>query len=134
MVQTLPSVGRFLGLYTRSGRTDIYYVHQLQAPARSAAVSSQSQEGDQVEVESRVSGIVIIMAVPSAVYQDVIDWALAQQTHDSSNDGAAPLTAPQRKALLLLHGTIKPPPCEPEVGDSNWVGLLNRKFILNTMN
>ncbi|KAI1854560.1 hypothetical protein JX265_007569 [Neoarthrinium moseri] len=69
------------------------------------------------------------MAVPSNIYQDVINWALAQQGHEAANGSPVTLPPAQRRALLDLHQLTRPAsaiPTEPEIGDTNWVGLLFR--------
>lgn len=69
-----------------------------------------------------------MMAMSSTVYQDVANWALAQQEHEQKNGEPAALTQAVRKALMDLHKLIKPSPVpkEPELGDTNWIGLLHR--------
>jgi hypothetical protein len=73
------------------------------------------------------------MTVASSVYESVIKWAFSQQQYEAANGHAAPITVAQRKALVDLHELItpRPPPAplqEPEIGDTNWVGLLHRTF------
>ncbi|KAI0128834.1 hypothetical protein BJ170DRAFT_594661 [Xylariales sp. AK1849] len=69
------------------------------------------------------------MSVNSVIYQDIISWAHSQQGFEAANGHAAPITPAQRKLLLDLHQIIKPlptPSTEPELDDTNWVGLLHR--------
>lgn len=71
------------------------------------------------------------MAVPSTIYQDVIDWALSQQTSEAVNGQPANLAPTVRKALLELHQLVKPAPstlAEPDLGDIDWISLLQRKI------
>jgi hypothetical protein len=50
------------------------------------------------------------------IYHNLMDWLKEQQAQQK------PLSDMQKKAIAAL---IAPPPTEPWVGDSNWVGLVN---------
>ncbi|KAH8673606.1 hypothetical protein BX600DRAFT_508850 [Xylariales sp. PMI_506] len=62
------------------------------------------------------------MEATPAIYQDIIKWATAQQ-HSKTK---SPISPAQRKALLDLHHLIATPHTSPDIGETNWVGLLHR--------
>lgn len=75
------------------------------------------------------------MSVSSAVYEDLINWARTQLDYEAANGHPPVLGQAQRQALLNLHAMVRPPSPtaaarEPEIGSTNWVGLLHREFCV----
>ncbi|RYP63617.1 hypothetical protein DL770_009350 [Monosporascus sp. CRB-9-2] len=62
--------------------------------------------------------------VPTPFYSRLQEWILQQQEYEATYSQPAPLTAVQRKLLSELELTVTPTPTEPEVGDTNWIGIL----------
>ncbi|RYP36826.1 hypothetical protein DL767_003216 [Monosporascus sp. MG133] len=62
--------------------------------------------------------------VPTPLYSRLQEWILQQQEFEAKYSQPAPLTAAQRKLLSELELTVTPTPTEPEVGDTNWIGIL----------
>jgi hypothetical protein len=68
------------------------------------------------------------VSVPASVYAAIQNWILQQQEHEATFSEPAPLTDAQRKAILDLELAVVPATAqqpEPEIGDVNWIGLLN---------
>ncbi|RYO74063.1 hypothetical protein DL764_010986 [Monosporascus ibericus] len=61
---------------------------------------------------------------PTPFYTRLQEWILQQQDYEAKHSQPAPLTAAQRKLLSELEVAVTPAPTEPQIGDTNWVGIL----------
>ncbi|RYP69240.1 hypothetical protein DL771_006208 [Monosporascus sp. 5C6A] len=62
--------------------------------------------------------------VPTPSYSVLQEWILQQQEYEAMHSRPAPLTAAQRRLLTELELALTVTPTEPEVGDTNWIGIL----------
>ncbi|KAI0887264.1 uncharacterized protein GGS22DRAFT_156576 [Annulohypoxylon maeteangense] len=65
--------------------------------------------------------------VSSKTYQRIQDWISQQQEYEATHSEPAPLTEAQRKLLEKLEISLPPempPTPEPELGEPNWIGVL----------
>lgn len=65
----------------------------------------------------------------STLYAQVKAWIAQQEAFEQTAKQPAPLTNAQRKALELLRAPISVTP-PPELGDVDYVSLLNSKYSL----
>lgn len=64
-----------------------------------------------------------LVAVPTAIFQEVKAWIAHQEAYEAQNNKPALLTKAQRKALEILR-LPSPTPAPPELGNDNYVGAL----------
>ncbi|OTB08643.1 hypothetical protein M426DRAFT_159028 [Hypoxylon sp. CI-4A] len=65
--------------------------------------------------------------VSSETYQAIQKWITRQQEYEATHSDPAPLTDIQRKLLEKLALSLPPdtnPPPEPELDETNWIGIL----------